>query len=224
MERHRIWLNLTNDTDLFSQMMVGYMSSATNEVDALIDGKYIGDSEIALSSLLDSEEYVIQGKSLPFEATDVVPLIFRTNSADNFAISLGAIDGLFEQEQDIFLRDYVTGAVHDLRISPYAFTSEEGVFSTRFEIVYENSPLSLSDVDYENAVIVATGSSQLKIKSTVESFTKITVYDVLGRTLYESSTLQEQEYVVPGIQPSKQTLLVKIVMNNGQVVVRKVHF
>ena len=224
MERHRIWLNLTNDAGLFSQMMVGYMSSATNEFDSFIDGKYMGDSEIALSSLLYSEEYVIQGKSLPFEATDVVPLVFRTNAMGTYTISLGATDGIFEEGQAIFLRDYLYETVHDLRSSPYVFTAEVGVFSTRFEIVYENSPLSLSDAGYANTVIVATGSSQLKIKSTAESFTKITVYDVLGRTLYESSTLQEQQYVVPVIQPSKQTLLVKIVMNNGQVVVRKVHF
>lgn len=224
MERHRIWLNLTNDANLFSQMMVGYMSNATNEVDALIDGKYIGDAATALSSWLAEEEYVIQGKILPFEVSDVVPLVFRTNAAGNFTISLGEVDGLFEQEQDIFIRDYLSGIVHDLRISSYAFTSEEGVFSNRFELVYEDTPLSLSDLEYANSVLVATGTNQLKIRSLVESFQKITVYDVLGRTLYESASLQEQEYVVPGIQPSQQTLLVRIVMNNGEVVVRKVHF
>jgi hypothetical protein len=223
-EMNRIWLNLTNQAGLFSQMMIGYLGNATNEIDELIDGKYIGDSQIALSSLLATEEYVIQGKALPFETTDVVPLVFRTNAVGNYTISLGAIDGLFEEGQNIYLRDYLNGLVHDLRISSYTFTSEAGVFTNRFEIVYENSPLSLPVNAVANTVVVATGFNQLKVKSSLESFTKITVYDVLGRTLYESSTLQEQEHSVPRIQPANQTLLLKIVMNNGQVVIRKVHF
>lgn len=224
IERHRIWLNLTNDSGLFSQMMVGYMANASDEVDAFIDGKYIGDSEIALSSWLAEEEYVIQGKALPFETSDVVPLVFKTNLAGNYTIDLGLTDGLFAEGQALFLRDYLNGTVHDLRNAPYAFTSEIGVFSNRFELVYENTPLSLSDVDYSNTVIVATGSNQLKIKSTLELISKISVFDVLGRTLFESATIQNHEFSVPGLIPSNQALFVKIVINNGQTVIRKVIF
>jgi len=224
MERHRIWLNLTNDAGLFSQMMVGYMSSATNEVDAFIDGKYIGDSDTALSSLLAGEEYVIQGRVLPFEATDVVPLVFKTSNAGSFMISLGAFDGLFEGDQAIYLRDNLLGIVHDLREAGYSFETEAGVFNNRFDLLYENVTLGVGEDTYSNSVQVATGGSQLKIKSTVEPLSKITVYDVLGRTLFQSGTLQQQEFVVPGLTPLHQALFVKIVMNNGQAVLRKVVF
>jgi subtilisin-like proprotein convertase family protein len=224
MERHRIWLNLTNYAGLFSQMMVGYMSSATNEVDAFIDGKYIGDSDTALSSLLAGEEYVIQGRVLPFETTDVVPLVFKTSNAGSFMISLGAFDGLFEGDQAIYLRDNLLGIVHDLREAGYSFETEAGVFSNRFDLLYENVTLGVGEDTYSNSVQVATGGSQLKIKSTVEPLSKITVYDVLGRTLFQSGTLQQQEFVVPGLTPLHMALFVKIVMNNGQAVLRKVVF
>ena len=224
MERHRIWLNLTNDAGLFSQMLVGYMSSATNEVDAFIDGKYIGDSDTALSSLLAGEEYVIQGRVLPFEATDVVPLVFKTSNAGSFMISLGAFDGLFEGDQAIYLRDNLLGIVHDLREAGYSFEIEAGVFNNRFDLLYENTTLGIGEDVYSNSVQVATGGSQLKIKSSVEPLSKITVYDVLGRTLFQSGTLQQQEFVVPGLTPLHQALFVKIVMNNGQAVLRKVVF
>ena len=224
MERHRIWLNLTNDAGLFSQMLVGYMSSATNEVDAFIDGKYIGDSDTALSSLLAGEEYVIQGRLLPFETTDVVPLVFKTSNAGSFMISLGAFDGLFEGDQSIYLRDNLLGIVNDLREAGYSFETEAGVFNNRFDLLYENTTLGIGEDVYSNSVQVATGGSQLKIKSSVEPLSKITVYDVLGRTLFQSSTLQQQEFVVPGLTPLHQALFVKIVMNNGQAVLRKVVF
>ena len=64
----------------------------------------------------------------------------------------------------------------------------------------------------------------MRIVSTLESLEKISIYDILGRTLFESQSIQNQEYVIPGLSPLNQTLILKIVMNNGQVVIRKVHF
>lgn len=66
LEKHRIWLNLTNDLGFFSQMMVGYIANATLEFDDLIDGKAINDSPKFLSSLINNQEYTIQGRPLPF--------------------------------------------------------------------------------------------------------------------------------------------------------------
>jgi hypothetical protein len=47
----------TELTDCFSQAMVGYMSDATNGVDAANDGKYINDGAIALTSLIAATPY-----------------------------------------------------------------------------------------------------------------------------------------------------------------------
>ena len=94
IERNRIWLNLTNTSGVFSQMLVGYMTDATLDVDSL-DGKYINDSPFALTSIINSEEYTIQGKPLPFETNDTVPLGFKTNAVGNFSIGIDHVDGLF---------------------------------------------------------------------------------------------------------------------------------
>jgi subtilisin-like proprotein convertase family protein len=224
MERHRIWLNLSNSNGFFSQMMVGYMSNATNEVDQLIDGKYIGDSQIALSSFVNNEEYVIQGKALPFEVSDVVPLVFRTNISGNFTISLSAVDGLFEGEQLIYLRDNLTGTVHNLKLNDYSFFTEIGVFASRFELLYENVTLGIENPELSNLVMVATGNQQIELQSFAEIIQKIQVFDVLGRTLYQNDAVQRQSFVIPGLRPENQALFLNIELNNGKQLTKKIIF
>ncbi|RXR35340.1 T9SS sorting signal type C domain-containing protein [Flavobacterium piscinae] len=224
MERHRIWLNLTNDAGFFSQMMVGYLSDATNDVDQLIDGKYIGDSDTALSSSLNNEEYVIQGKALPFEVSDVVPLVFKTNTPGNFAISLAAVDGLFEGDQPIYLRDNLAGIVHELTDTNYVFNTESGVFKERFEIVFEDVTLGVDNPQLSNSLVIATGNQQIELQSISELIQKIQIFDVLGRRLYQLDAIQNQSFVVPGLLPQNQALFVKVEMNNGQTITKKIIF
>ena len=223
-EHHRIWLNLTTPNGFFSQMMVGYMSNATNEVDQLIDGKYIGDSQIALSSLLDNEEYVIQGKALPFEVTDVVPLLFRTNSSGNYTISLAMVDGLFEGDQLVYLRDNLQGSVHELKANEYSFFSEEGVFDSRFELTYENVTLGIDNLEFNNSLLVSSGNQRIELRSVSELIQKIQIFDVLGRRLFQKDNIQSQSFVVPELVPENQALLLKIEMSNGQILTRKIIF
>jgi hypothetical protein len=88
-------LNATNTDGLFSQAMVGYMSDATNGFDATIDGKYINDGAIALTSLIEATPYAIQGRSIPFDAADIVPMQFKAATAGTFSIAIDHVDGLF---------------------------------------------------------------------------------------------------------------------------------
>jgi hypothetical protein len=224
MERHRIWLNLTNDSGFFSQMMLGYMSDATNEVDQLIDGKYIGDSEIALTSLVNNEEYVIQGKALPFEVSDVVPLVFRTNIAGNFTVALSSVDGLFEGDQQVYLRDKLVDLVHDLKSSDYSFDTETGIFNDRFEVIYEDVTLGIENPGLTNSLLVATGNQKIELKSSSELIQEIKINDVLGRILFQQDDIQSQSYVVPGLLPENQALFITIEMNNGETIIKKIIF
>src|SRR5690606_14687160 len=89
-ERHRLWLNLTSNELTLNQILIGYVSGATQGEDNQIDGEMFGYGESALYSLIDNsdKQFVIQGRLLPFEATDVVPLGFRATTAGEFTISL----------------------------------------------------------------------------------------------------------------------------------------
>ncbi len=51
---------------------------------------------------------------------------------------------------------------------------------------------------------------------------KIQVYDLLGRSIYQKMNLNTTEFVISNLVLSNQILLVKIKLDNGQTVTRKV--
>jgi len=50
----------------------------------------------------------------------------------------------------------------------------------------------------------------------------VTIYDVLGRQLYYSKDIQNKDLIITNISSSNQSLIVKIKLQNGQVVTKKI--
>lgn len=223
-EKHRIWLNLTNAEGLFSQMMVGYMENATNGVDELIDGKYIGDFATAMTSIIDQDEYIIQGKALPFETSDIVPLRFKTEQSGAFSFAIDHVDGLFEGDQVILIRDELTNTIHNLKDAPFVFTSEPGTFSNRFQLLFDSEALSTIDFIIQNQIVIAVKDEIIKLKSTHSAITEIEIHDVLGRKLASFKKVNSNEFSINSIMPNSQALLVKVKLENGEQYIKKIIF
>src|SRR5690606_10149065 len=51
-EKHRIWLNLSNEEVVFNQILVGYIENATQGVDTGMDAKMFGYDGNALYSII----------------------------------------------------------------------------------------------------------------------------------------------------------------------------
>jgi len=220
-ERHRIWLNATNAEGLFSQTLVGYMTNATNDVDYAIDGKHINDGAIALTSLINDETFVIQGRSLPFETTDVVPLQFKATSAGNYTIAIDHVDGLFLESQPIYLRDLTMGFDHNLKVAEYNFTSDAGTFSNRFEIVYE-STLTVSNPILENTVVVYSKNKTIEINSGSVPMNNVKVFDMRGRLVAEQKDVTATTISIQLERVANQVLIVQLSSIDGQTISKKV--
>lgn len=146
IERHRMWINLSNSQVVFNQILVGYIENATMGKDTGIDAVMFGYEGNALYSLIENETgmFVIQGRALPFNPEDVVPLGFRAINAGTFSITLSNFDGLFlSEDQAVYIKDNFTQTYHNIKESPYQFTTEIGVFDYRFELIYQTT-----NVDY----------------------------------------------------------------------------
>ena len=224
MEKHRIWLNLTNDNGFFSQMMVGYISNATLGFDNLIDGKSINDSPTFLSSLINNEEYTIQGRPLPFDDQDIVSLKFKTQASGDFTISINNVDGLFEGTQEIYLRDNLLNIIHNIKNTPYTFTSAVGEFDARFEIIYQNTILNTTNFDSNNQVLVSTENNRINVRSSNQLIQEVAVFDILGRNLSSSSKIINNDFIISNILPTKQTLIIKVLLVNGITEIRKIQY
>ena len=219
-ERNTIWLNATNEAGAFSQMAVGYMTDATQGVDRF-DGEAFADNELTLGSFLDNTNYAIQGRALPFETTDVVPLTFRTVSAGTYSIAIDHVIGLFEGEQIIVLKDNLTGTEHNLKDSAYSFATEAGTFNDRFELKYTNALATNQPVISSSAVLVYKQNQQVVVNSGKLKMAKVLVYDTRGRLLVQKENLATNEVRLP-TDETNQVLIVKVTLESNQTITKKI--
>ncbi|MFE3867391.1 T9SS sorting signal type C domain-containing protein [Flavobacterium sp. LS2P90] len=222
--KDRIWLNLTN-TSAGSQALVGYMASATNGYDPGYDGMVYDDaSPFALYSILGNDKLAIQAKT-DFVDTDVVPFGYAINTVGKATISIDHVDGLFLDNQMVYLEDKLLNVIHDIRTAPYNFSSAAGTFNERFVLRYTSKTLGTEAFDLnENTVIIAKDKNELKIKSALETIKRVTVFDLLGRKVFDNDAINNNEFRTSNIALSKQAGLVKVTLTDGKVISKKVIF
>ncbi|MGM5469295.1 choice-of-anchor D domain-containing protein [Flavobacteriaceae bacterium LMO-SS05] len=225
-----LWLNLTSDNGVFSQIAIGYVKKATDGY----DGEHFdaprnkSTNSTILYSIIKgcSKKFAIQGKSnqslcdeeviqLGFDTTINVPTLYK--------ISKVKIQGDFLKEHTIYLKDKFLQLIHDLDTSDYAFTSEVGEFKDRFELVFQSETLSdleaqinsnnLSIMELKDGRIQINSNSNLRINS-------VKIMDILGKSLYQlKGTSPSEIYTLTNL--SQSTFIALIELSNGQVVTKR---
>ena len=174
-------------------------------------------------SLAENETLIIQGRPLPFDVNDEVPIGIRIMQDGAYKIAIGAVDGLFTDGQAIYLEDKYLNIIFDLRENPYSFSSVAGIFNDRFVLRYTNNTLGNQHFEtLDNSVVVATNHGELTIKSYIENIQEVTVYDILGRQLFFAKAIENTSFMTSNISLSQQTLIVKIKLTNGVLITRKI--
>jgi len=224
-ERHRFWLNLTNaEGTTFNQMLVGYVSGATQEVDNLYDGLAFGNEGSALSSRLADADYTIQGRALPFNQADIVPLSFKAITPGNYNISLADMDGVFAGDQNVYIRDNSNGSINNIKLAPFAFTSDTGTFNSRFEVIYQTNLGTAESTFSSNSIVTYVQNAQLNIQTKGSSMKSVAFYDIRGRLLLKQSGINNTNFVAQGLVSQNQVLLVQVTSENDEVATIKVMF
>lgn len=219
-ETSRIWLNVSSNIGEFGQTLIAYLPEAENGLDRT-DGKYLNDGSTALTSWLDNAEYIIQGR-YPFTVSDVVALNFKTLTAGSYNISIDHVDGLFEGDQDIYLRDKAVGIIHNLKTSAYTFTTTAGSFNSRFELVYENGTLVVDNPAFDSSsVVLYKKDGDLTVKSKGTILQQVEVFDFAGRLLATAKNIKANE-VSMKINDVNQVLIVKITSTDGRIISKKI--
>ena len=220
LNRSRIWLNAYNAAGAFSQSAIVYVDDASDELVDRFDGKYINDGAIALTQRIGGIDYAIQGRA-PFDASDVVPLTFMATTAGDYSISIANVDGLFAEGQDIFLRDLLTGAVHELTQSPYAFVSEAGTFDARFEVIYEQALAVENPVFSENSVVAYAQDGNVVVNAGSITLADVAIFDLRGRLITSANSINASQVTLP-TGAANGVLIVKITSAEGSTVTKKV--
>lgn len=222
-EKDRMWLDIINNASgQMDRTLLGYSTYATMDKDNLYDCVFRPRSEVSLYSLINDEPFIIQGRSLPFNDADIVPMGIQITMSGAHTIAIKKVDGLFSQ-QDIYLEDRLLHVTHNLKQAPYVFTSNIGTFNDRFVIKYTNTALANTNFDIVNSnVQVAAKDKQINIRSAYENIIGVIIYDVLGREIAKKENTSDTDIVFSNIAAKGQALIVKIKLENGEIVTRKV--
>jgi hypothetical protein len=224
-EKNRLWLNLYNIEGAFKQTLIGYISGATNDTERGYDGvTFDSNKYLDFYSVNKGKKLVIQGRAVPFLDTDIVPLGYKTAIAGDFIISIDRADGNL-LNQAIYLEDKVTSSIHNLRSSDYTFSTGIGTFDDRFVLHYTNKSLSITDIeDMEQALLVSVKEKIIKIISTKENISEVSVFDVTGKLLYNKKKIDATKLQISNLQPGSQVLLVKTTLENRNTSTTKIVF
>ncbi|RED46551.1 putative secreted protein (Por secretion system target) [Winogradskyella eximia] len=231
--RNVLWLNLNSDNGVAKQIAVAHLDGATDSYDGSFydvkENLSSGNAATIYSRILDGEddEFVIQGKNMSsLDAYEVIHVGFKTiiTVPTLYRISIAQFEGDFYTANNIYLKDNLLNTFHSLKDSDYTFTSEAGIFSDRFEIVFRTSTLSIKDnqIDANGITIteLTNGNVEFKLNSNQNTITNVEIIDMLGRRVYNLRGNSASE-VYNLSQLSKSAYIAKITLSNGQVISKK---
>jgi hypothetical protein len=224
-QKHRIWLDIIDQTSgKLNRTLVGYTNNATLEKDYLYDCVHVPDSELNIYSLINKDPFIIQGRPLPFNDKDKISMGINVVNDGKYTIAIKKSDGVFQFNQDIFLEDKKLKIIHDLKQSPYVFTTSKGRIDNRFVLRFSKNTINQNIEPVSDNVIVVANQDGINIKSYVESLKDVYVFDILGRQLSGSTEIGKDEFRISKITNNQQLLILKITLINGMVVTKKIFY
>ncbi|KFC60919.1 hypothetical protein FEM08_03090 [Flavobacterium gilvum] len=229
IEENRVWLDLTNSGGAFKQLLVGYIAGATNEFDNLYDALSMdSNTYVDFYSINNGNNLSIQGRALPFENTDEIPLGYRSTIQGNFTIGIEKTDGVLVN-QDIFIEDKVTATITNLKNGPYTFSTTSGVFNNRFVLKFTAGSISKMSTKVtadtvDKTVLVSVKDKQININSLEDVIDKVMIYDLKASLLYEKENVNSNVFSVSNFNSAEQFLIVQVLLKNGQWVTKEIIF
>lgn len=224
IERNRIWLDIISPSNASITTLVGYTVEASDNLDTKFDAIAQGvKTNFELYSIAESQELIIQGRSLPFNQNDKVALGYSIPANGIYTIAINSVDGLFaDANQDIYLEDTTLGVIHDLRTAPYTFTGTLGNNETRFILRYTNE--TLGSEDFSAAVVSVYANENINVNASNQTITSVRVFDLLGRVIGTYNSVNATTFSTKNLAKTQSALLVEVTLESGATKTYKVIF
>ena len=227
-ESDKIWLNLHNDQGAFSQILIGFLEGATNDIDRYYDGRRIfGSNPIAFYSICDSVKLAIQGREPRTNLVEEITLgIYNTVTEKiTLQITIDELQGkLNDSNIEILLEDKLLNIEHDLKNTSYYFElSNEGTFDERFKIIIKESQvLNLDTFNLDDNLILIQNENQLNVKTKDNNIiSSFTAFDLVGRTIIDIEPNNNEFNINTTNLKNGTILLINIRLINNQIISKK---
>ncbi|KIA89134.1 GEVED domain-containing protein [Kaistella jeonii] len=213
----RYWLNMISPANIASNIAVVYFPEGNNAF-TQDDSRTMGGSD-AIYSMVENEKVSINGRS-NFLNTDIIPLGSQHFAAGNYTITLGDKEGIFAEDQNIYLKDKQTGIITNLNAGDYTFSANAGESTGRFDIVYVPETVLATDAAVKEKLIVYRDGNDFVVKAQSKKITSLEVFDTAGRLILALNpnsikAIVPSEKIVTGVYVLK-------INQNGQITSKKI--
>ncbi len=218
--KNRFWLEFKSPTDVNNEILIGYIAKATNGFDTNYDADLLSIGSDSFWSVLDEKKLSIQSKAPDFTQDDIVKIGYKASVSGDYTISLTDKEGLFSTTQTVYLKDKYLNKVINITENPYSFSTTAGTYDDRFEVVYKPSETLGTDNVVKKGIQIYKDSQNFIVKSD-ENLVEVSLYDALGRLLFNTKNaknevlinktiLAEGMYIIKAY--SRNTMLTKKVL------------
>lgn len=216
----RLWIDFYNAQGAYKQALVGFAEGATMEMDRDYDGISLPGT-VDFYSLVGDNKLVIQGRPLPFDNNQMVPMGYMTPAAGTFKIALNQFDGLFS-EQTVFLVDHLTNTIHNLKSGSYTFNTMAGTHNNRFELKFTTETLNAVDHQIDSKKVIVASKNNTVTITAEESIDSVNIYDLTGKLLFSKKGIDAKSFTTDHLNIQQQVVMVMIKFTNNQTVTKKV--
>lgn len=226
-DRQTLRLDLTTESNAFSQILVSFNSGATNNFDGIyFDAPRTRFTRATIYTMADDNTVplAIQGRSSSdLNELTSIPLGFYNsiNNYTDFKLSISDIQGSFLTTNPIYIKDNLTNSLSDLTKDDYEFQAEIGNDPFRFTILFQNNILDVEKKIYDNEIVIRKiNNGLIEIHSQNELMSQIEMFDVLGRLIINKSTFSDTIQIKPNTENG--VYLFKITIENGIVINKRI--
>ena len=201
MQKIRLEFNSVTGPQTRRELLLGFSNYTTDAYDYGYDSKATEYSNNDLSLDLEGQYMTIQAYA-SIKDDKVVPLNFRPSGDNTFEIRVSNLEHL-AADQAIYLKDNETGVYFNLREdTAYGFSSGQGIFNDRFEIVFQSEQQSLSTEESsvsQNYIYYQNTSNTLYVKKLNSAVRKLSLINMRGQAIMEFTDVS-RERLENGIQ------------------------
>ncbi|XMO87726.1 LamG-like jellyroll fold domain-containing protein [Algibacter sp. AS12] len=173
------------------ELLLGFSDYTTDEYDYGYDARSTKETINDLNLDFNGQNMTIQAYG-PIKKDKVIALNFKSSGDNAFEIKISETENIDEAET-IYIRDNLTGAYFDLSaFKAYMFTSEQGIFNERFQIVFQNESeaLSIEDSTFsENKIFYQNSTNTLFVKKINSAVSKLSLVNMRGQVVFEMADL-----------------------------------
>ncbi|MDO7171063.1 LamG-like jellyroll fold domain-containing protein [Mariniflexile sp. AS56] len=226
MKKIRLEFNSVVGPKTRREVLLGFSEATTDGFDYGYDSENLEENNNDFSLSLDGKNMNMQAYS-PITSDKVVPLNFKSSANNSFEIKATELENIGEY-QEIYLRDNSTDTYFDLTKGlPYSFTSEQGKFNSRFELVFQSKQQSLGMEEaetFENFIYYQNNSNTLFGKKLNAPIAKLAIVNMRGQQVLEFKNVS-QETLNNGLRISNVSSGAYIVWfktETGHIVTKKI--